>query len=124
MAVSPLGTSSVAHMHHRHNRERFVIKDIVIEAQQLTKEVSSPEGLLTIVDEVSLQVHAGESLAIVGTSGRAVMRLGPLVASARRRPVLTTGTVPSGIDWFMWGDDRALWWARPDTQGDFSWVKT
>ena len=44
-------------------------KDIVLEARELCKEVSSPEGKLTIVRDVSFQVHAGESVAIVGASG-------------------------------------------------------
>ena len=101
VAVSPLGTSSVAHMHHRHNRERFVIKDIVLEAQQLTKEVSSPEGLLTIVDEVSLQVHAGESLAIVGTSGAGKSTLLALLAGLdvpSRGKVILAGADLSALD--------------------------
>ena len=37
--------------------------DIVLEAEDLTKQVSSPEGSLTIVDHVSLQIRAGESVA-------------------------------------------------------------
>ena len=40
-----------------------------LKAQQLSKQVSSPEGLLTILDNVSLDVHHGESVAIVGASG-------------------------------------------------------
>ncbi|MFZ9993294.1 MAG: ABC transporter ATP-binding protein [Steroidobacteraceae bacterium] len=88
-------------MHHRHNRERFVIKDIVLEAQQLTKEVSSPEGLLTIVDEVSLQVHAGESLAIVGTSGAGKSTLLALLAGLdvpSRGKVILAGADLSALD--------------------------
>jgi len=38
-------------------------------AQGLRKEVSSPEGPLTILDEVSLSVSVGESVAIAGPSG-------------------------------------------------------
>ena len=40
-----------------------------MKAEQLTKEVTSPEGLLTILDHVSLEVAPGESIAIVGASG-------------------------------------------------------
>ena len=43
--------------------------DSALKAQQLSKQVSSPEGLLTILDNVSLDVHHGESVAIVGASG-------------------------------------------------------
>ena len=42
---------------------------IVLEASHVSKTVASPEGSLTILADVSLQVSAGESLAIVGASG-------------------------------------------------------
>ncbi|HMK84375.1 MAG TPA: ATP-binding cassette domain-containing protein [Steroidobacteraceae bacterium] len=42
---------------------------VVLEAQNLTKTVSSPEGPLTILADVSLSVRTGESLAVVGASG-------------------------------------------------------
>lgn len=41
----------------------------VLKAQQLSKQVSSPEGTLTILDQVSLEITRGESIAIVGASG-------------------------------------------------------
>lgn len=44
-------------------------RKIVLEARHLTRKVSSPEGELTIVDSVSLQIHAGETAALVGASG-------------------------------------------------------
>jgi len=40
-----------------------------LKALQLSKQVSSPEGTLTILDHVSLDVRHGESIAIVGASG-------------------------------------------------------
>jgi len=40
-----------------------------LKARQLSKQVSSPEGTLTILDNVSLEVGYGESIAIVGASG-------------------------------------------------------
>lgn len=43
--------------------------NIVLEAQDLTRKVSSPEGELTIVDNVSLAIAEGESVALVGASG-------------------------------------------------------
>lgn len=45
------------------------ISDSVLKAQQLSKQVSSPEGLLTILDRVDLDVSRGESIAIAGASG-------------------------------------------------------
>jgi putative ABC transport system ATP-binding protein len=41
----------------------------VLKAESLFKQVSSPEGLLTILDHVSLDILAGETIAIVGVSG-------------------------------------------------------
>jgi len=43
--------------------------EAVLKAQHLSKQVTSPEGLLTILDQVSLEVTHGESIAIVGASG-------------------------------------------------------
>jgi putative ABC transport system ATP-binding protein len=55
-------------------------RDIVLEARKLTKEVSSPEGSLTIVRDVSFAVSAGESIAIVGASGAGKSTLLALLA--------------------------------------------
>lgn len=41
----------------------------VLEASNLTRKVSSPEGELTIVSQVSLRIAAGETVALVGASG-------------------------------------------------------
>ena len=44
-------------------------RDNVLKAENLSKQVSSPEGSLTIVDDVSLAIAAGESVAVTGPSG-------------------------------------------------------
>ena len=44
-------------------------KDVALQAKNLTKTVTSPEGALTILDQVSLQVSRGERIAIIGASG-------------------------------------------------------
>lgn len=43
--------------------------DFALRAEVLSKNVTSPEGMLTILDQVSLQVSHGERIAIVGASG-------------------------------------------------------
>ena len=43
--------------------------DIALKAENLSKQVSSPEGPLTILDNVRLNIQHGESVAIVGASG-------------------------------------------------------
>lgn len=52
----------------------------VLKAENITKEVTSPEGPLTIVRELSLEIAAGESVAIVGPSGAGKSTLLALLA--------------------------------------------
>jgi putative ABC transport system ATP-binding protein len=54
--------------------------DIVIKTENLSKQVTSPEGPLTIVCDVNLEVSAGETIAIVGASGAGKSTLLALLA--------------------------------------------
>jgi putative ABC transport system ATP-binding protein len=55
-------------------------KDVLLEAESLTKQVTSPEGELTILDGVSFSVLRGETAAIVGPSGAGKSTLLALLA--------------------------------------------
>jgi putative ABC transport system ATP-binding protein len=46
-----------------------MVKDRILRAVALRKEVSSPAGILTIIDGIDLEIGAGETVAIVGPSG-------------------------------------------------------
>ena len=75
----------------------------LLEARSLTKKVTSPEGELTILDDVSLGVGRGESAAIVGPSGAGKSTLLALLAGL---DVPTSGQVwLNGVEIFNLDED-------------------
>jgi putative ABC transport system ATP-binding protein len=55
-------------------------REFLLRAERLTKKVSSPEGELTILDEVTIGVPRGDTAAIVGPSGAGKSTLLALLA--------------------------------------------
>src|SRR5690606_21526893 len=76
----------------------------IIQAQELTREIETGETTLTILKEISLQVSAGESIAVVGASGSGKSTLLGLLAGLDEP---TQGTVfLDGQDIFKLDEDE------------------
>jgi putative ABC transport system ATP-binding protein len=76
-------------------------REIVLKTENLCRKVNSPEGVLTIVRDVAIDIAAGESVAIVGPSGAGKSTLLALLAGLElptSGSVWLAGTELSALD--------------------------
>ena len=67
-----------------------ILKNFILEVKNITIEVNSPEGLLTIVKDINLSVEQGKPISLVGPSGSGKTTLLAIMAGL---DLPTSGTV-------------------------------
>lgn len=77
---------------------------LIVQASALTKQVDTGDNQLTILQDINLEVNAGESIAVVGASGSGKSTLLGLLAGL---DVPTSGHVYlDGVDIFLLDEDE------------------
>jgi putative ABC transport system ATP-binding protein len=87
------------------------LNNIIIQAEGLSKQIASPEGLLTILDDISFSMRRSETLAVVGASGSGKSTLLGLLAgldTPTAGRVVLDGTDLNTLD----EDGRSRWRAH------------
>ncbi|MGH8521881.1 MAG: ABC transporter ATP-binding protein [Gammaproteobacteria bacterium] len=102
-------------MAHRHSAAKAnhgtLLNNIIIQAEGLSKQIASPEGLLTILDDISFSMRRSETLAVVGASGSGKSTLLGLLAgldTPTEGRVVLDGTDLNTLD----EDGRSRWRAH------------
>ncbi|MGH8534360.1 MAG: ABC transporter ATP-binding protein [Gammaproteobacteria bacterium] len=102
-------------MAHRYSAAKAnhgaLLNNIIIQAEGLSKQIASPEGLLTILDNISFSMCRSETLAVVGASGSGKSTLLGLLAgldTPTEGRVVLDGTDLNTLD----EDGRSRWRAH------------
>lgn len=88
-----------------------LLNNIIIQAEGLSKQIASPEGLLTILDDISFSMRRSETLVVVGASGSGKSTLLGLLAgldTPTAGRVVLDGTDLNTLD----EDGRSRWRAH------------